>query len=61
MISKDAVAKLVEVANLACSVSQNNEGIKVVRLSANQVDQLCPQVVNAARVLVLRPSSKVID
>ncbi|KAF6019214.1 alpha-Cat [Bugula neritina] len=51
--------KLVEVANLACSMSSNEEGVKLVRLAASQLEALCPQVVNAARILASRPKSKV--
>jgi catenin alpha len=50
---------LVQVANLACSVSNNEEGIKMVRMATAQIETLCPQVVNAARVLTARPRSKV--
>jgi len=31
----------------------------MVRIAAYQVESLCPQVINAARVLTLRPRSKV--
>ena len=48
-----------QVANLACSMSTNEEGIKMVRLAAAQLEVLCPQVINAARVLTARPRSKV--
>jgi len=50
---------IVQVANLACSMSNNEEGIKMVRMAASQIELLCPQVVNAARVLTARPRSKV--
>lgn len=50
--------KLVEVANLACSMSNNEDGVKMVRYAASQIDNLCPQVINAARVLAARPRSK---
>ncbi|XP_064600603.1 catenin alpha-2-like isoform X2 [Liolophura sinensis] len=50
--------KLVEVANLACSMSNNEEGVKMVRLAASEIETLCPQVINAARVLAARPRSK---
>ncbi|XP_077992996.1 catenin alpha-2-like isoform X2 [Glandiceps talaboti] len=50
--------KLVEVANLACSMSSNEEGVKCVRLAAQQLENLCPQVINAARILAARPRSK---
>ncbi|XP_070540848.1 catenin alpha-2-like isoform X2 [Ptychodera flava] len=50
--------KLVEVANLACSMSQNEEGVKYVRMAAQQLENLCPQVINAARILAARPRSK---
>ena len=51
--------KLVEVANLACSMSDNDEGVKMVRYAAAQIENLCPQVINAARILAARPRSKV--
>ena len=40
-------------------MSTNEEGIKMVRLAAAQLEVLCPQVINAARVLTARPRSKV--
>ena len=36
--------KLVEVANLACSMSNNEDGVKMVRYAAAQIENLCPQV-----------------
>lgn len=51
--------KLVEVANLACSMSGNEDGVKMVRYAAAQIETLCPQVINAARILAARPHSKV--
>jgi len=51
--------KLVEVANLACSMSANEDGVKMVRYAAQQIQNLCPQVINAARILASRPRSKV--
>ncbi|UYV60773.1 CTNNA1 [Cordylochernes scorpioides] len=51
--------KLVQVASLACSVSTNEDGVKMVRHAAQQIETLCPQVINAARILVARPQSKV--
>nr|CAH7740294.1 unnamed protein product [Callosobruchus chinensis] len=51
--------KLVEVANLACSMSNNEDGVKMVRYAAAQIDSLCPEVINAARILAARPRSKV--
>ena len=52
--------KLVEVANLACSMSNNDDGVKMVRYASSQIENLCPQVVNAARILAARHNSKVI-
>uniref|UniRef100_A0A2I3G9L9 Catenin (cadherin-associated protein), alpha 1 n=1 Tax=Nomascus leucogenys TaxID=61853 RepID=A0A2I3G9L9_NOMLE len=49
--------KLIEVANLACSISNNEEGVKLVRMSASQLEALCPQVVNAALDLA-KPQSR---
>ncbi|XP_055371735.1 catenin alpha isoform X2 [Condylostylus longicornis] len=51
--------KLVEVANLVCSMSNNEDGVKMVRYAAAQIENLCPQVINAAMILVARPNSKV--
>lgn len=44
---------------MACSMSINVEGIKLVRMASMQVQALSPQVVNAARVVCSRPTSKV--
>ncbi|XP_022288190.1 catenin alpha-2-like isoform X4 [Crassostrea virginica] len=55
----DHANKLVEVANLACSMSSNAEGVKMVRITAAELESLCPQVINAARILASRPRSKV--
>jgi catenin alpha len=52
-------AKLVEVAHLACSMSANEEGVKLVRFAAVQISNLCPQVINAARILAARSNSGV--
>ena len=59
MIFTEHTSKLVEVANLACSMSGNDEGVKMVRYAAQQIQNLCPQVINAARILASRPRSKV--
>uniref|UniRef100_A0A8C6Y0W4 Catenin alpha-2 n=1 Tax=Naja naja TaxID=35670 RepID=A0A8C6Y0W4_NAJNA len=47
-VFREHANKLVEVANLACSISNNEEGVN-----------LCPQVINAALTLAARPQSKV--
>jgi len=52
-------AKLVEVAHLACSMSSNEEGVKLVKFAATQISKLCPQVINAARILGLRNTSSI--
>ncbi|XP_017787094.1 PREDICTED: catenin alpha-like isoform X2 [Nicrophorus vespilloides] len=51
--------KLVEVANLVCSMSNNEDGVKMVRYAAAQIDNLCPEVINAAHILAARHRSKV--
>jgi len=40
-------------------MSGNEDGVKMVRYAASQIDNLCPQVINAARILAARPKSKV--
>jgi len=59
LVFTEHAAKLVEVANLACSMSGSEEGVKMVRHAALQIDNLCPQVINAAKILSNRPKSKV--
>ncbi|TNN55222.1 Catenin alpha-1 [Liparis tanakae] len=49
----------LQVANLACSISNNEEGVKLVRMAASQLETLCPQVINAALALAAKPNSKV--
>ncbi|XP_031617789.1 catenin alpha isoform X2 [Contarinia nasturtii] len=51
--------KLIEVANLVCSMSNNEDGVKMVRYAAAQIENLCPQVINAAMILATRHTSKV--
>nr|XP_002131748.1 catenin alpha-2 [Ciona intestinalis] len=58
-VFREHANKLVEVANLACSMSSNEEGVKMVKMAAKQIETLCPQVINAALTLAARPSSKI--
>ncbi|XP_050360026.1 catenin alpha isoform X3 [Nymphalis io] len=51
--------KLVEVANLVCSMSNNADGVKMVRHAAAALAALGAQVLNAARVLAARSRSRV--
>ena len=50
--------KLVEVANLAISMSDDEDGVRLVRQASAQVDSLYKQVINAAKILSLRPESQ---
>ena len=43
--------KLVEVANLACSMSANDDGVKMVRYAASQIENLCPQVLTVSSLM----------
>ena len=43
-IFTDHASKLVEVANLACSMSNHEDGVKMVRYASSQIESLCPQV-----------------
>ncbi|XP_060097102.1 catenin alpha-3 isoform X2 [Heteronotia binoei] len=49
-----------QVANLACTLSTNEDGIKIVQMAASQMETLCPQVVNAALALAAKPTSQVV-
>lgn len=42
-------------------MSANEDGVKMVRHAAGQIDALCPQVINAARILAARPRVKVVQ
>ncbi|KAG8439162.1 hypothetical protein GDO86_005397 [Hymenochirus boettgeri] len=57
-VFREHANKLIEVANLACSISNNEEGVKLVRISASHLETLCPQVINAALALAAKPHSK---
>ncbi|KAG5852983.1 hypothetical protein ANANG_G00068310 [Anguilla anguilla] len=59
LVFREHANKLIEVANLACSISNNDEGVKLVRMAASQLETLCPQVINAALALAAKPNSKV--
>ncbi|XP_074965897.1 catenin alpha-3 isoform X3 [Phalacrocorax aristotelis] len=59
-IFREHTSRLVEVANLACSLSTNEDGMKIVQMAANHIEILCPQVINAALALAARPKSQVV-
>ncbi|XP_014795939.1 PREDICTED: catenin alpha-3 [Calidris pugnax] len=59
-IFREHTNRLVEVANLACSLSTNEDGMKIVQMAANHIETLCPQVINAALALAARPKSQVV-
>lgn len=47
-VFREHANKLVEVAHLACSMSAQDDGVRMVRYAAAQIDALCPQVSVAA-------------
>jgi len=57
-VFSDHANKLVEVASLACSLSNDEEGVRMVKLASRQIELLCPQVINTALFLAARPSSE---
>ncbi|XP_032850438.1 catenin alpha-3 [Tyto alba] len=59
-IFREHTRRLVEVANLACSLSTNEDGMKIVQMAAIHIETLCPQVINAALALAARPKSQVV-
>uniref|UniRef100_A0A670YFZ1 Catenin alpha 3 n=1 Tax=Pseudonaja textilis TaxID=8673 RepID=A0A670YFZ1_PSETE len=59
-IFSEHAQRLIEVANLACSVSTNEEGINIVQTAASHLETLCPQVINAAVALAAKPKSQVV-
>ncbi|XP_070608267.1 catenin alpha-3 isoform X1 [Erythrolamprus reginae] len=60
-IFSEHAQRLMEMANLACSVSTNEEGINIVQTAANHLETLCPQVINAAIALASKPQSQVVN
>lgn len=40
----------LQVANLVCSMSNNEDGVKMVRHAADHIEALCPQVGTAGDV-----------
>lgn len=50
--------KLIEVSNQVCYLSNNEDGIKMVKSAASQLATLCPSVINAARLLAAQPQSE---
>ncbi|KAK6487319.1 catenin alpha-3-like [Huso huso] len=59
-IFREHANKLVEVANLASSISTNEDGVKIVQMAAHHIETLCPQVINAALALPARPKSQTV-
>ena len=49
---REHAEKLVEVANLACNMSNNEDGIRMARYAALQIENLWPQVINVAKIFV---------
>lgn len=58
-VFREHANKLIEVANLACSMSNNEEGVKMVKMAARQIEVFCPQVINTALILAARPDSDI--
>jgi len=44
VVFNDHATKITEVAKLSCFMSNNCEGVKMVRFAASQTENLCPQV-----------------
>ncbi|KAF0300937.1 Catenin alpha [Amphibalanus amphitrite] len=57
-VFQEHATKLTEVAKLACNMSNNADGVKMVLCATSQIENLCPQVINAAKVLASKPKSK---
>ena len=58
-VFEEHAKKLLQVAELACSMCDREDGVKLVRHAMNQLENLCPQVVNAAKMLCINPRNKV--
>lgn len=44
VVFNDHATKITEVAKLTCFMSNNCDGVKMVRFAASQTENLCPQV-----------------
>ncbi|XP_044009996.1 catenin alpha-like [Aphidius gifuensis] len=49
--------KLIEVGHLACCMSENIDGIKMVNCCIEQISKLYPKVIDAAKILVVHSNS----
>lgn len=49
--------KLIEISLLACSLSNNQEGIRIVQMTSARLKSLLPLVINSAQILCSFPSS----
>lgn len=60
-VFEEHAKKLVEVAHLACSMSNNEDGVKMVHYAAAQVKNLCPHVslIIELEKLLLIPGNKI--
>ena len=47
------------MANLATEMSNNEEGVRMVKMACQQIENLCPQAINAALTLAARSDSAV--
>ena len=43
-VFEEHAKKLLQVAELACSMCNSEDGVKLVRYAMNQLESLCPQV-----------------
>ena len=57
-VFEEHTKKLIEVAELCCSMSSDIEGVKLVRYSIRELESLYPQVINAAKFLSHSPRNK---
>ena len=58
-VFEEHTKKIIEVADLACTMSSDVEGVKLVRYSVREIETLYPQVINAAKILSISPRNKV--
>ncbi|MBN3323743.1 CTNA3 protein, partial [Atractosteus spatula] len=57
-MEEQVIAKIV--ANLASSISTNDDGVRIVQMAASRIETLCPQVINAALALASKPKSQAV-
>lgn len=59
MLSQQQTSDLIDSALCLCGVWTDSNAVRFVRIAANDLEQLTPQLINASKALTLRSQSSV--